>query len=160
MKFTPVILVCSFLLAAASAPSFAINEVSRTWYPAPLNGSALKNAIVAETTLGCIDKDMMYVKHTFKANSQQWYLSRDYVYLFLLLSENNPGGYISPLLAVDTSKLHNSDGSTFDAYGNAKEVTFYNMRPYAPITSVNNRILDYPHFTRDELALDPMCDFL
>lgn len=161
MKFTPLALASSLLLSLVCAPSFALNEVTRIWYPAPIHGSLFNNGIVAETTVGCIDKDVMYIKHSFKANSSDdtWQLPGDYIYRFVLLSDQ-PNAQLPALNAFPTSRLHNSNGSTLDARGNDMEWTSYHITRYVPITSVNHAIMSFPHFTRQSLDIDPQCDFI
>lgn len=159
MKYKSLTLGCSLILAVASAPSFALNEVSQTWY-----ASTLGNSAVAETTLGCIDKDMMYEKHVFKANTWdgQWHQSRDYVFTFSLFNNQRlpMSADNAPVLSFNTNELHNSNGSTTDAQGNDIEVVVYTIRPYEPITSIKSKNDVMTHYGIRYLGLDPQCDFL
>ena len=158
MKFTSVTLGCSLLLTLASAPSFALNEVRATWY-----ASALGNSAVVETTVGCIDKEMMYEKHSVTANTwdDKWHQSMDYDWTFALYNNQRlPDSYRNgPEFIMNTSQLHDSNGSTVDAQGNAYVVNFYSLRPYEPTNSKRQRIDNASNMV-GYIGLDAQCDFL
>ena len=156
MKFKPSTLVCSLLLAVASAPSFALED-TRTWY-----AGALGNSAVIETTVGCVDRDMMWERHVVTANSwnNQWFQSRDYQWTFAIYNSNRSGAYLSgPEFTLDTSRLHDDSGSTVDAQGNDYLVTFYSIRPYEPMTSKREKTDVSPYNLIGGFGLDPQCDF-
>ncbi|WDE05420.1 hypothetical protein SG34_000255 [Thalassomonas viridans] len=156
MKFKSSTLACSLLLTLASAQSFALDQ-SRTWYAGTLGNSA-----VIETSVGCIDQDMMWEKHVIKANAwdNQWFQSRDYEWTFAIYNTNRSGAYLSgPEFVLDTSRLHDASGSTVDAQGNDLSVTFYTIRPYEPMTSVRERNDTTPYNMIGYMGLDAECDF-
>lgn len=159
MKFKSSTLVCSLLLAAASVPSFALD--TGHWY-----AGALGNAAVIETTVGCVDRDMMWERHVVKADSwnNQWGQSHDSQWTFSLFNHNRAGaGLSSPEFTLDTSRLHDASGSTVDAWGNDYSVTFYSIRPYEPLTMEKDKNDDSPYFAGSLYlhlgGLDPQCDF-
>jgi len=157
MKFKSSTLACSLLLTLASAQSFAFDK-SRTWYAATLGNSA-----VIETTVGCIDRDMMWERHVIKANAwnDQWGQNRDYEWTFSLFNNQNlpASADNAPEFVLDTSRLHDSSGSTVDAQGNDIKVTFYTIRAYEPMTSVRERNDVTPYNMIGYMGLDAECYF-
>ncbi|WDD99068.1 hypothetical protein [Thalassomonas actiniarum] len=154
MKFKSTTLACS-LLVLASASSHAL-EQSRVWY-----ASTLGNSAVVETTVGCVDRDMMWEKHVVKANAwnDQWGQSQDYEWTFAIYNSNRSGAYLTgPEFVLDTSRLHDASGSTVDAQGNDISVTFYTIRPYEPMTSKRERS-STPYNMIGYMGLDAECDF-
>lgn len=169
MKLTSLTFGCSLLLAMASAPSFALNEVHGQWYAMTLNGVAR-----ADVTLGCLDNKMMYEKHEFQAVTwdqmfsnngfiwdMQWDSSPDDVFIISLFNNQRQPGSLNnaPVHSFDTARLHNSDGSTVDAEGNKLKVASYAIRPYEAITSVKS-LSEKVEMDGDVLNLDPQCHFL
>ena len=159
MKFKSTTLACSLLLAVASAPSFAVNETSRIWY-----ASSLGNAAVVETTVGCIDQVMMYEKHVVTANTwnNKWFPSRDYNWTLSIFNNQNlpTSADNAKVFTLDTSRLHDSAGSTVDAQGKTYSATFYAFRAYEPTTSIRENNNVGSGSVGGYLGLDANCDAL